>query len=46
MSGVVYCVPGIRSVVYWVLGLSYIVLDHWVLGPYALDVTSTATADV
>ena len=25
MSGVVYCVPGIRSVVYWVLG-------RWVLG--------------
>ena len=24
---IVYCVPGIRSVVYWVLG-------HWVLGPY------------
>ena len=21
---IVYCVPGIRSVVYWVLGLSYI----------------------
>jgi len=33
---IVYCVPGIRSVVYWVLG-------HWVLGPYALDVTSQAT---
>jgi len=47
MSGVVYCVLctrysvcrvlGIRSIVYWVLG-------HWVLGPYALDVTSRATA--
>ena len=37
----VYCVPGIRSVVYWVLGLSYIVL-----GPYALDATSRATAVV
>jgi len=34
---IVYCVPGIRSVVYWVLG-------HWVLGPYALDATSRATA--
>jgi len=41
---IVYCVPGIRSVVYWVLGLSYIVLGHWVLGPYALDATSRATA--
>jgi len=28
---------------YWVLGLSYIVLSHWVLGPYAIDVTSRAT---
>ena len=47
MSSVVYCVLctryqvcralGIRSVVYWVLG-------HWVLGPYALDTTSRATA--
>jgi len=37
---IVYCVPGIRSVVYWVLGLSYIVLGHWVVGPYALDATS------
>ena len=33
----VYYVPGIRSVVYWVL-------RHWVLGPYALDATSRATA--
>jgi len=41
---IVYCVPGIRSVVYWVLGLSYIVLGHWVVGPYALDATSRATA--
>ena len=40
---IVYFVQGIRSVVYWVLGLSYIVLGHWVLGPYALDVTSRAT---
>ena len=44
MLCIVYCVPGIRSVVYWVLGLSYIVLGHWVLGPYALDATSMATA--
>jgi len=43
---IVYCVPGIRSVVYWVLGLSYIVLGHWVLGPCALDVASRATANV
>jgi len=41
---IVYCVPGIRSVVYWVLGLSYIVLGHWVLGPHTLDATSSATA--
>ena len=41
---IAYCVPGIRSVVHWVLGLSYIVLGHWVLGPYALDATSRATA--
>jgi len=34
---IVYCVPGIMSVVYWVLG-------HWVLGPYALGATSRATA--
>jgi len=34
---IVYCVPGIRSVVYWVLG-------HWVLGPYALHATSMARA--
>jgi len=34
---IVYCVPGIRSVMYWVLG-------HCVLGPYALDATSRATA--
>jgi len=27
----------IRSIIYWVLG-------HWVLGPYALDATSRATA--
>jgi len=40
---IVYCVPDIRSVVYWVLGLSYIVLSHWVLGPYALVATSRAT---
>ena len=40
---IVYCVPGIRSVVYWVLGPWYIVLGHWVLGPYALDATSRAT---
>jgi len=41
---IVYCVSSIRSVVYCVLGLSYIVLGHWVLGPYALDATSRATA--
>jgi len=29
---IVFCVPGIRSVVYWVLGLLCIVLGHWVLG--------------
>ena len=33
---IVYCVLRIRSMVYWVLG-------HWVLGLYALDVTSRAT---
>ena len=43
MLCIVYCAPGIRSVVYSVLGLSYIVLGHWVLGPYALDATSRAT---
>ena len=36
---IVYYVPGIRSVVYWVLG-------HWVLGPYALDTTSRTTAKI
>ena len=41
---IVYCVPDNRSVVYWVLGLSYTVLGTWVLGPYALDATSRATA--
>ena len=30
---------GIRSIIYWVLG-------HWVLGPYALDATSRATAQI
>ena len=33
-----YCrVLGSRSIIYWVLG-------DWVLGPYALDATSRATA--
>jgi len=27
---IAYCVLGIRSIAYWVLG-------HWVLGPYTLD---------
>ena len=31
---IVYCVPGIRSVVYWVLG------------PYVLDATSRATTNL
>ena len=35
---IVYCVPGIRYVVYQVLG-------HWVLVLYALDVTPRATAE-
>jgi len=33
---IAYCILGIRSIVYWILG-------HWVLGPYALDATSRAT---
>ena len=33
----------VRSVEYWVLDVSYIVLGHWVLGPYGLDITSRAT---
>jgi len=36
---IVYCVPGIRSIIYWVLG-------HGVLGPYALDATSRATTEL
>jgi len=44
---IVYCVPGIRSVVYWVFrSIVYWILGHWVFGPYALDVTSRATAQL
>ena len=46
MSGVVYCVPGIRSVVYLgIRSIVYWVLGHWVLRPYALDANSMATAE-
>ena len=42
----VYCVSGIRSVVYSVgiRSIVYWVLGHWVLGPHALNATSKATA--
>jgi len=42
---IVYCVPGIRSVVYWILGIVYWVLGHWVLGPDALDGATTSQLD-
>ena len=36
---IVYCVPGIRSVVYWVLGLSYI--GHQVIGYQVIRATAS-----